>query len=506
VLRRQVAILALGSTISIALIVGATEPLAASQIASLAAGGQHSCSLTAGGSVSCWGHNAHGQLGDGTTTQHTVPTAVPGLGSGVTAIAIGGWHSCALTTGGAVKCWGQNWAGQVGDGSTTQRNTPVDVAGLSSGVAAISAGLYHTCALMMGGSVKCWGFNIYGQAGDGSTTNRSSPADVAGLNATSLAVGGQHTCALTSSGGVKCWGANWNGQVGDGTRSNRLTPTDVSDLTSAVGSVTAGENHSCAVTTTGAAKCWGSNNTGEIGDGTAGEDRLTPVTVFNLSSGVAALSGGGAHTCARTTGGAAKCWGWDGFGQIGDGGSLVLTGYQTTPVDVTGLTANVATISAGSAHNCALKTAGVVTCWGWNSNGQLGDGTTDSRAGPVNMDFDRDGCTDERELQTASGSQTSGGRRNPKLFWDFFDVPTGSPLGRDGVVTSTGDVAAVQARFGTQGDPNGDPLSTPPPTGYHTAYDRTLAGPNSWNTGAPNGSITIQDISYVNSQVGHSCL
>jgi alpha-tubulin suppressor-like RCC1 family protein len=351
-------------------------------IAAIAAGRRHTCALTTSGGVKCWGDNWSGQLGDGTTTQRSMPVDVSGLASGVTAIAAGYAHTCALTAGGGVKCWGANWSGQLGDGTTTDRHTPVDVSGLASGVTAIAAGWSHTCALTAGGGVKCWGYNGSGQLGDGTTTERHTPVDVSGLasDVSAIATFWSHTCALASGGGVKCWGDNGSGQLGDGTTTERHTPVDVSGLASGVTAITAGWSHSCALTSIGGVKCWGYNGSGQLGDGTTTE-RHTPVDVSGLTSDVTDIAAGWSHTCALTAGGGVKCWGANGSGQLGDGTTTV----RHTPVDVSGLTNGVTAIAVGESHTCALTAGGGVKCWGWNGHSQLGDGTTAQRSMPVDV-------------------------------------------------------------------------------------------------------------------------
>jgi alpha-tubulin suppressor-like RCC1 family protein len=352
------------------------SPQAASAVS---ASWNHTCALTTGGGVKCWGYNYYGELGDGTTTNRLTPVDVSGLASGVTAITVGEEHTCAVTTAGGVECWGRNEYGQLGDGTFTDRWTPVDVSGLTSGVTAITSGRGHTCALTTAGGVKCWGWNGQGGLGDGTTTDRLTPVDVAGLTSgvTAISARGDDTCALTTAGGVKCWGWNSGGQLGDGTTTDRSTPVDVSGLTSGVTAITAGSGHTCALTTTGGVKCWGWNGYGRLGDGTTTE-RDTPVDVSGLTSGVTAITANGGHTCAVTTAGGVKCWGYNYYGELGDG----TTTDRLMPVDVSGLTSGVTAITAGGGHTCAV-TAGGVKCWGNNIDGELGDGTTTNRSTPV---------------------------------------------------------------------------------------------------------------------------
>jgi alpha-tubulin suppressor-like RCC1 family protein len=351
-------------------------------VVQVAAGESHACALTTDGGVKCWGHNAYGQLGDGSTTDRLTPVEVTGLDSGVQAISAGFNYTCALTMGGAVKCWGFNNSGQLGDGSGVGRLTPVDVTGLGSGVQAIDASEIHTCALTMGGAVKCWGFNNSGQLGDGSTTTRFTPVDVTGQDSgiQAISTGRDHTCALTISGAVKCWGRNSDGQLGDSSTITRLTPVDVTGLGSSVQAISAGGSYTCALTTGGGAKCWGYNSSGRLGDGST-TTRLTPVDVTGLNSGVQAISAAISHTCALTTNGGMKCWGGNSNGQLGDGSDR----ERFTPVDVRDLNSDVQAISAGWGHTCAVTTGGRAKCWGWNIHGQLGDGNRTNRLTPVSV-------------------------------------------------------------------------------------------------------------------------
>ncbi|MFN5677972.1 MAG: RCC1 domain-containing protein, partial [Roseiflexaceae bacterium] len=273
-----------------------------------------------------------------TSTRTLTRSATPVPGSNpwgtFTQISAGGSHTCALTSLGAAYCWGWNTNGQLGDGTTTDRSAPVAVS-MPTGVTftQIDAGQAYTCALTSAGIAYCWGKNSVGQLGDGTTTDRSIPMAVsmpAGVTFASISAGYTHTCALTSAGAAYCWGANGFGQLGDGTTTDSSTPVAVSMPSSVTfTSITAGKEYTCALTSAGAAYCWGKNNFGQLGDGTYTDKRSTPVAV-SMPAGVtfASISVGYEHTCALTSAGAAYCWGANGFGQLGDG----TTTDRNTPV------------------------------------------------------------------------------------------------------------------------------------------------------------------------------
>jgi len=363
---------------------------------SVSTGAVHGCVLTAGGGVKCWGYNGNGQLGVGTKADHKKPVGVTGLSSGVADVQAVWDHTCALTNGGGVMCWGHNGDGELGDGTRIQRLVPVDVNGLTSGVQAISLGFDSGCALTTGGGVKCWGYNGSGQLGDGTRTTRKNAVDVFGLTSgvVAIAAGWDHTCALLNTGGVECWGNNAHGEVGNGTHTDALKPVAVTGLSSGVAAVSAGFDHTCALLNTGSVKCWGNNATGELGDGTS-QSHKKPVDVFGLSN-AASISAGYDHTCVVTTAGGAKCWGNNASGELGDG----TTTNRFNPTNVYRSTSGIDMISAGgwkrAGLTCLLTSSGAVKCFGANhgvrglqpvnsKGGQIGDGTTIDRHIPISV-------------------------------------------------------------------------------------------------------------------------
>ncbi len=335
----------------------------------ITAGEEHACALLASGGVKCWGNNFWGQLGNGSNSFQAPPGDVVDATSGFVAVSAGPIHTCAVTVAGGVKCWGDNFFGQLGDGTNVRRGTPVNVVGLNSGVVAVTAGEWHTCALMGTGTVKCWGDGSWGALGAGDTsTSTAVPIDASSMGLVSaISAGGLSTCAITAAGGVRCWGVN-------NPFFDMFTGFDIPGLATGVAAIDVGEDLSCAVMAAGGVKCWGK---GRVGDGTL-QARTAPVDVVGLASSVDAVAVGLphafgvgiAHTCARTTAGGVKCWG---DGLVGETGQGVASASLLAPADVLGLSSGVAAIASGSQFSCAITSGGAVRCWGDNSQLQLGN-------------------------------------------------------------------------------------------------------------------------------------
>src|SRR5207247_242978 len=304
--------------------------------AAVSAGFVHTCGFTTAGAAYCWGANYFGQLGDGTTTQLTSPSAVGGALTFAVASA-GFQYTCGVTTAGAAYCWGYNPAGELGDGQTSGpqlcsgqpcSTTPVAVLGGLT-FAAVSAGYAHACGVTTAGAAYCWGINYWGQLGDGDTTRRASPITVGGgLTFATVSAAYFHTCGVTTAGAAYCWGGNGTGQLGNGTTTGPQmclgAPCTMSPAAVVGGlkfaTVSAGVYHTCAITTAGAAYCWGANDGYLLGDGTTDttSKHTSPIAVVGGLK-FAAVSAGSCHTCGVTTAGAAYCWGANDNGPLGDG-------------------------------------------------------------------------------------------------------------------------------------------------------------------------------------------
>ncbi|WP_018220078.1 RCC1 domain-containing protein [Salinispora pacifica] len=341
-----------------------------------------------------WGDNAESQLGDGTTTNSSTPVTVDlPADTTITAVAAGQGHSLAVTATGTVLAWGGNSSGQLGDGTTTPSSTPVAV-DLPAGttITGVAAGDRHSLAVTSTGTVLAWGLNVTGQLDAGTTTNSSTPVVVdlpAGTTVTAVAAGNAHSLALTSTGTVLAWGTNSSGQLGDGTTTPSSTPLTV-DLpagTTITAIAASSSSHSLAVTSTGTMLAWGANFTGQLGDGTI-TNRSTPVAV-DLPAGttVTAVATGSGHSLAVTATGTMLAWGGNGSGQLGDGSTT--TSNTPIAVDLPADT-TITTVAAGAGHSLALTSTGTILAWGYNASGQLGDGTNSNSSTPIAVDLPAD--------------------------------------------------------------------------------------------------------------------
>ncbi len=388
----------------------------------LAAGSWHTCALLADGRVQCWGANNTGQLGIGSLHDQAAPVTIqlPGAATWITA---GCNHTCALLQDGRMYCWGWNAWGQLGVSGVMQSTTPVQVTAVSGAGTTIEAGCNHTCAvyhdaqgesrlscwgqsnfmqmpaeqemkvsflLMRAGmghtciltadhSMLCWGYNRYGQLGDGTTRSRHELAPVAGMTQhvfyMTTAAGANHTCSVLDDGEAYCWGSNMWGQIGNGSLVLGPAPRRVPDL-HAVRAVSAGQGFTCATPADGSLWCWGKRfNTSFISDASS------PTRLSSPDSGVAAVQTGMEHSCVLMQDGSIRCWGSNDYGQLGDGSTYL----STTPVIVKNLGGQARAVRVGDDFSCALLTDGVVRCWGRNNHGQLGLGSTQDRLLPATV-------------------------------------------------------------------------------------------------------------------------
>jgi titin len=341
---------------------GVASPTYAGEIQQLSLS-NHSCALTVSGEVQCWGPNVSGELGRGDIDNgDSLPRRVTAL-SGVDQISAGAYHTCALKTDRTVACWGYTAV------SSTQL-MPQTVPSLTD-VVQVSAGYNYSCAVVASGLVKCWGSNAQGTLGmTASSTYFATPQTIPGIStATKVVTSAYHACALLADTTVKCWGSNTNRQLGNGSSVSSVTPVSVSSLTG-VTDLSAGSwiysYHTCALTNTGAVRCWGFGEHGRLGNGSALTQSI-PVTA--IASGATSVAVNDAFSCATTSTGVLRCWGWNGWGQLGLGS----TTSQLSPVTVPGLS-NVSSFATGAYHTCAVASDNELYCWGANTYGQIGSG------------------------------------------------------------------------------------------------------------------------------------
>jgi alpha-tubulin suppressor-like RCC1 family protein len=392
-----------------------------SGVTQISAGSNTTCAVADGG-LYCWGVGGDMQIGDGFSLNRNTPTQIFAPGSDVTQVADGAYNACAIVST-ELWCWGRNWHGQIGDGTGTHRNAPVKVTALGSGVSKVQWGERHVCAIKAGG-LYCWGYNPTGQLGDNSTVNKNLPVEIfpAASGVTDVALGAEHSCALVNQE-LYCWGSNLSGQLNDEMLiANRLTPGLVFDSTHALSQVSVGAKTTCVVQNTTKIKCWGS---GSLGNGNLGNSTMWPAPegVSGLSTSVEAMAkvnllndDGNYQNCAIHNGGV-KCWGTNGSGILGNGSTTASrvpvvaiaelsgvtdlatisgtnnasscavvggglqcwgAGYGTSPVQIIAGTSGVTSVnlaqygSFSDDYGCAVVSGGV-QCWGVNSFGQLGN-------------------------------------------------------------------------------------------------------------------------------------
>ncbi|MQA20861.1 RCC1 domain-containing protein [Rugamonas rivuli] len=358
----------------------AMAPSNAAVATAIGTGNFHSCAALSTGGAKCWGQNSYGQLGNGKTVTSLTPVEVQGLSSyQITAIAGGTYFTCALTSTGSVYCWGFNNYGQLASKTLVSSTTPVAVQIPTGAAKALTVGNNHACVLDTYGNIYCWGSNSGGQLNRNvSITHSSIPLYAAGMNdVVALQGNGFTTCYRDNKGGAKCFGNNKYAQFGIGTKDSTDgatygAPNYALGLSTNVISTSASMYDGCAVKDDHAVFCWGFNNTfGALGFTGIGI-YSTPVAVLGLRNDAISIITGISHTCIITQSGGAQCWGMNGTGQLGNGRAAP----QEAASDVIGISEKIISLSLGSNHSCALLESGTVKCFGQSLSGQLGTGTT----------------------------------------------------------------------------------------------------------------------------------
>jgi len=355
------------------------------QVESVSAGDRHTCAILVGGAAYCWGDGDAGQLGQGNHAESNVPVRI-GFADPARGIAAAASHTCAITIDSGftrhLHCWGDNASGQLGIGSSLASTSPVHVSDPSSFLddVLVSAHGDYTCAAVLDGNAFCWGANFDGQLGTGNYTSYQTPRQVQDLtNVTALATGLNHTCAIGGPS-LYCWGGNGFGQLGIGTTGSPRNRPEYVSVTNGARSVAVGTYFTCAVSYSSHPHCWGQNTYGQLGNGNT-TNQMSPTLVSGLTD-VAGIALGAYHACALLNDGTVRCWGSNMFGQLGDG----TANNSTVPVTVSGLS-GITALSAGAGHTCALRNDGTLWCWGTNLFGQLGDQSNVDSLVPVLVRF-----------------------------------------------------------------------------------------------------------------------
>jgi uncharacterized repeat protein (TIGR01451 family) len=455
------------------------------QHAAISAGGSHACAIDRAGAVRCWGQDALGQLGNGGPLpgpDALSPSSPLFLDGPASALALGDGSSCVLLAGGGVRCWGADTSGQLGNGApleaTASPMTPVQLGGPAVG---ITVGSTHACALMLGAAVRCWGADESGQLGDGGPipgAGTAIPAGLVALGQPALAItaGDAHTCALLGDASVRCWGADADGQLGDGSAGDgSSTPSTPVALGGPAVAISAGGTSTCALLADGSVRCWGADDLGQLGDGgpIPGAAKPVPATVA-LGQPAQAVSVGDKHACALIADGTVRCWGANTVGQLGDGGAIpgTTTSAPSTPVALGGPARAVTAAGAGA---CALLSEGTLRCWGADGDGQLGDGTpaADRSAPAEAVGLPPLGSPDSADLAVGGQASATTAQVGAAVTMTFTVTNQGVDTATAAVAAPLGDGLRLVAATASQGS-------------YATSTGRWSAGPV-----APGASATL---------------
>ncbi len=342
-------------------------------------GNAHTCGRRTNDAIYCWGQNFYGQLGDGTTTNRSAPVPIV-TPPGVTFVQLAAGHdfTCARATTDALYCWGRNDGGPLGDGTTSHRPVPTLVTG-GHLFAQVAAGGSHACGRTTAGAIRCWGSNGSFQLGDGTSTTRTAPTPIIGVPPgtvfTQVSVAQGYSCGRADTGSIWCWGDNAYGNLGIGNADFPTVPTLVQTPVGVTfETIEAGLSHSCSRSSASDFYCWGRNHLRQLGVDGGLQDRVAPTLVTALPAGMtfSVIKSGGWYSCALSAAGALYCWGYNLDGALGVGG----TGNRNDPTLVTVPPGTLfAGVSGGNNHTCGWTTAGDLYCWGNNQVGQIGDGT-----------------------------------------------------------------------------------------------------------------------------------
>jgi alpha-tubulin suppressor-like RCC1 family protein len=376
-IRRSAAFWSAFALLATALIAGtpisgasAVESISFSDWNSISAGDNHTCGTRSDGKLYCWGNNEEGEVGDGSPSGPVYAPLRIGSFADWAQASAGGNHTCGVRKNGKLYCWGYDNFGQIGDGASTGATSPRRI-GSFEDWANVSASYRHTCGVRKNGKLYCWGRDTFGQIGDGDVANdHAAPSRIGTFEDwVRVDAGGHHTCGVRANGKLYCWGHDYNGQVGDGADTGATSPRRIGTFED-WSRVAAGLSHTCGVRTNGKLYCWGYGEFGQVGD--SEEDLLAEsprrIGSFEDWSRIAA---GDSHTCGARTNGKLYCWGSDSYGQIGDDDGT----HAIAPRRVSS-SEDWATVTAGENHSCGIR-AHKLYCWGRDNLGQLGDGTDD---------------------------------------------------------------------------------------------------------------------------------